>query len=197
MNAHTCCLGKYYVILNHMSQTADVYVYDTSIKTLEGVPIVSGATVYDDLGNNTAYILVVNEDLYYDKKLDHSLMNPNQVRAYGINFWGNSFDQQRGLTIALNDEGKIPKQSMGTMILYNTQVPTEPEMRTCQYITMMSLQAWETIQVNLSETQREQKAELYFCQISQTTTKARYEYIHPKSYQALLHYTETSLFHLK
>ena len=40
-NADTCCFGKNYVILKNMSQTADIYAYDTSIKPLEGVPIVS------------------------------------------------------------------------------------------------------------------------------------------------------------
>ena len=64
MNADTCCLGKNYVIIKNTSRTADVYAYDTSIKPLEGVPIVFGATAYDDLGTNTAYILVVNEALY-------------------------------------------------------------------------------------------------------------------------------------
>ena len=58
-------------------------------------------------------------------------------------------------------------------------------------------QVREPSQVNLSEIQREQKAELPFCQISQTTAKARYEYIHPKSDQAVLHYREASLVQLK
>ena len=74
----------------------------------------------DDLGTNTTYILVINEALYYGNKLDHSLINRNQVRAYGIDFWDNPFDQQRGLTIALNDKVKIPMQAMGTKILYKT-----------------------------------------------------------------------------
>ena len=79
-------------MLKNTSRTADIYVYGTSIKHLEGVPIVSGATAYDDLGTNTTYILVINEASYYGNKLDHSLINPNQVRAYGIDFWDNPFD---------------------------------------------------------------------------------------------------------
>ena len=92
MNAEKCCLGKNYIILKNTSRTADVYAYDTSIKPLEGVPIVSGATAYDDLGTNTTYILIINEALYYGNKLDQSLINPNQVRAYGIDFWDNPLD---------------------------------------------------------------------------------------------------------
>ena len=62
-NADMCCLVKNYVILKNTSRTTDVYEYETTIKPLEGVPIVSGATAYDDLGTNTTYILVVNEAL--------------------------------------------------------------------------------------------------------------------------------------
>ena len=87
-----CCLGKNYVILKNTSRTANVCAYDTSVKPLEGVSNVSGDTAYDDLGTNTTYILVVNEDLYYSSKLDHYLINQNQVRAYGIDFWDNPFD---------------------------------------------------------------------------------------------------------
>ena len=124
-NADMCCLGKNYVILNNTSRTADVYACDTSIKPLEGVPIVSGATAYDDLGTNTMYILVIGEALYYGNNLDHSLINPDQVMAYGIDFWDIPFDRQRGLTIALNDKVTISMQAMGKKILYKTQVPTE------------------------------------------------------------------------
>ena len=98
--ADTCCFVKNYVILKNTSRTANVYAYDTSIKPLEGVPIVSGATAYDDLVTNTTYILVIIVALYYGNKLDHSLINLNQVRAYWIYLWDNPFDQQIFLPIA-------------------------------------------------------------------------------------------------
>ena len=119
-NVDTCCLGKNYVILKNTSQTANIYAYDTSIKPLKGVPIVSIATVYDDLGTNTTYILVVNEALYYGNKLEHSLINPDQVRACVISLWYNPFDRKRGFAIALNDELIITIQAMGTKMFYKT-----------------------------------------------------------------------------
>ena len=39
------------------------------------------------------------EAFYYGNKLYHSLIKPNQVRAYGIDFWDNPFDLQIGFTI--------------------------------------------------------------------------------------------------
>ena len=36
-------------------------------------------------------------------KLDHFLLKPNQIRHYGINFWDNPYDKERGLKITLYD----------------------------------------------------------------------------------------------
>lgn len=77
-NADTCCLGKNFVVLQATYRTADVYAYDSSIQPIENVPIVSGATAYDDPMSGDTFILVFNEALYYGTALDHSLINPNQ-----------------------------------------------------------------------------------------------------------------------
>jgi hypothetical protein len=98
-NADTCCLGRNFVVLHPTFRTADVYVYDTSIKPIENVPIVSGATAYDDPASGKTFILVFNESLYYGDCLDHTLINPNQVRAFGIPFGDNPYDTARSLSI--------------------------------------------------------------------------------------------------
>jgi hypothetical protein len=63
-NADSCCLGKNFHVLHSTFQTADVYAYDTLIKPIEHVPIVTGATAYDDPVTTTTYILVFHESLY-------------------------------------------------------------------------------------------------------------------------------------
>jgi hypothetical protein len=71
-NADTCCLvGKNFLVLHATFRTADAYAYDMSIQPIENVPIVTGATAYDDPSTGTTYILVFNESLYYGIKLDH------------------------------------------------------------------------------------------------------------------------------
>ena len=83
-NADTCCLGTIFCILQYTNRKADVYAYDTNLKPTLYIPIVSGATAYDDHMSGNAYILVFHELLYYGNKLDHSLINPNQCRSSGI-----------------------------------------------------------------------------------------------------------------
>ena len=77
-NADTCCLGTNFTVLSYTSRTADVYPYDPSYEPVRSVPIVTGATTYHH-PNGEAFIIIINEALYYGDKLDHSLINPNQV----------------------------------------------------------------------------------------------------------------------
>ena len=84
-NADTCCLGTNFIPLYYTNRSADVYPYHDAYEPLENVPIVSGATAVDHEDGST-YIIVINEALYYGKKMQHSLINPNQIRHYGLDF---------------------------------------------------------------------------------------------------------------
>ena len=72
-----------------------MYAYIKYIAPIVGVPIVSGATAWDNPVTGQTYILVINEGLYYGNKMEHSLINPNQIRAYGIPLWDNTYDHSR------------------------------------------------------------------------------------------------------
>lgn len=108
-NADTCCL-------EYTTRTADVFPYDDSYEPITNVPIVSGATAYTNDEGET-FILVINEDLYYGDKLDHSLINPNQVRHNHIHYWDNPYDKERPLSIqfqvswTFHSRQKEPKSS--------------------------------------------------------------------------------------
>ena len=146
-NADTCCLGKNFVVLEPTFRTADVYAYDTSIKPVENVPIVSGATAYDDPITGKTYILVFHEALYYGDKLDHTLINPNQVRAYGIPFWDNPFDASHTLSIDVDNNLTIPLRTVGTKVMFRTRVPTPYELETSDHIHMTSSTPWNPAEV--------------------------------------------------
>ena len=59
-----------------------MYTYDKSIAPQLNIPIVTGATAYDDPDTCQTFILVINEGLYYGSRLDHTLINPNQIQEY-------------------------------------------------------------------------------------------------------------------
>ena len=155
-NADTCCLGKNFVILEYTQRTADVYAYDKAIKPLQNVPIVTGATAWDDPITGETYIIVVNEALYYGTKLDHSLINPNQIRAFGLSFWDNPFDTEKGLCIDLDDVTTIQLKTKGTKIFFETRAPSERELRDCHRIDVTSKREWNPENVTMSKVQTRQ-----------------------------------------
>lgn len=150
-NADTCCLGKNFIVLEYTRRTADVYAYDKSISPIENVPIVSGATAWEDPKSGTSYILVINEALYYGAKLDHSLINPNQVRAFGIDFWDNPYDEERGLTIRVDDSIVVDMHTKGTKVRFESRAPTAKELKDCHHIQLTSKREWNPGQVRMSE----------------------------------------------
>ena len=126
-NAYTCCLDKNFVILEFTQIEADVYSYIKDIAPIVGVLIVSGAIAWDDPFTGQTYILVRYEGLYHGNKMDHSLINPNQIRAYGIPLWDNAYDQSRNgeLSIELDEAVKVQMKNQGTKILFESRAPTK------------------------------------------------------------------------
>ena len=151
-NADTCCLGKNFMVLEHTLRTADVYTYDPSITPIKDVPIVTGATAWDHPVTNETFIIIINEALYYGNKLDHSLINPNQVRSFGIDFWDNPFDKERGLKIEADEHVSIGLMTQGTKVMFKSRVPTDEELNDCHRIEITSRQEWNPSSVRLSQT---------------------------------------------
>ena len=52
--------------------------------------------------DGTAYLLIFHESLWMGDKLDHTLVNPNQLWAYGVSVLDNPFDT-KPLSITTND----------------------------------------------------------------------------------------------
>ena len=116
------------------SRTADVYPYHTSCQPLYFVPIVSGKTTVTDSIAGNSVIMVINEALYYGKKLDHSLINPNQLRCYETMVWDNPFDPYMELFIETVNGNTIDMIPDGTKIGFSSHMPTDEELRKLPHI---------------------------------------------------------------
>ena len=150
-NADTCCLGTNFVVLEFTGRMVDVYPYQSSYKPIENVPIVKGATAWDCPDTGVTYILVINEGLYYGSNLDHSLFNPNQIRANGIDFNDNPFDKDKNLGIDIEGGPFIPMQFHGTKLRFNSRSPTQSELNNCEKFELTSSLIWEPNSVILGK----------------------------------------------
>lgn len=207
-NADTCCLGSNFIILRYTQRTADVYPYDSSYTPMTNVPIVTGATAWTDPYDNKTYILVFNESLYYGTKLDHSLLNPNQIRHNGIDLWDNPFDTSKNIEIDIDRGPVIPMTFRGTKLTFTSRAPTDQELSSCEHIELTSVNQWDPVNVHLasicSKTPHDLKPR--YVQISSTNTstnpycfskRTKYSYCDHDQDSAILHDAEPSLVELK
>ena len=95
--------------------------------------------------------MVINEALYYSKKLDHSLINTNQLRCYGTMVWDNHFDPYRDLCIKTGDGNMIDLTPDVMKIVFNSHVLTEEELRILPHIEVTSGSEWNQNTVNLGK----------------------------------------------
>ena len=131
-----------FVVYAHTARTAEVTSYDQESTKI--VLIVAGSTAYKNKKTGETVVLLFHESLFHGNKLDHSLMNPNQIRHYGISVWDNPFDKERSFGIGVDSETFIPFCTIGTKIYFNTRTPSKKEMEICRTITMTSPEEWVT-----------------------------------------------------
>jgi hypothetical protein len=141
-HADTVVLGKNCVILAYTGRECDVSPYTDYYDAIKGVPIVTGATAWTCQADGETYILVFNEALWMGETMDHSLINPNQLRHFGIYVQDNPYgDVQMHLSTEDTDT-IIPLTAEGTTIFLQGRTPTDKELQQCRHITLTSKSPW-------------------------------------------------------
>ena len=134
-------MGANCVILSHTGQSCEVMPYSDIYDAITDVPVVTGATLWTSPHDGDEYILIFKEALWLGNTLQHTLVNPNQLRAYGTTIQDNpfassplKFDPPTGPT--------IPLTTMGTIIYCNTRTPSDHELSTLPHISLSSSATW-------------------------------------------------------
>ena len=183
-NADTCVLGKNFKLIKLTGRVADAYGYKGD--DFDAIHIVSGITAYDHPQHGTI-LLTINQALWYGIKMDHSLINPNQLRSYGVPVWDNPFDPTRDIHIEANDLISIPLFQMGTKTLFNSRVPTDDELQdpALVRIELTSKRQWEPrdMQVSQISHHRDSPFHQFRVVISEATTLPQpiHQHIDPRS----------------
>ena len=141
-HADTIVLGANCVILSYTGKECDVSLYTETYESIKNVPVVSGATLWTNNTDGQEFILVFNEALWMGDQLGHTLVNPNQVRAYGIPVQDNPYNGQEALSIA-HHEVTIPFNTDGTIIYCDTRTPTQKELEALPHIHLSSPHDWD------------------------------------------------------
>ena len=153
-HADTIVCGSNCVILHYTGKECDVSPYTDTYEAIKSVPIVQAATAYDNPETGETTILIFNEAIWMGNLLDHTLVNPNQLRAYGITVQDNPFSKAPIYISTEDNDFTIPLTSKGTILGVNSRTPTDHELQTCQHVQLSSDHEWDPQNVRFPEATR-------------------------------------------
>ena len=82
-----------------------------------------------------------HEFLWMDDKSDHTLVNPNQLQAYGVSIQDNPFDTK---TLSITtDDVSVKLYSEGMIICGDTRTPTDSKLGQLPWLILTSLHDWD------------------------------------------------------
>ena len=142
-HADTVVLGSNCVVLHHTGKVCEVSPYTDEYDAITDVPVVRGATLWTDQHTNNEYILVFNEALWMGDTLIHSLINPNQLRAYGTLVQDNPYHTDPLGIKPPPFDFEIPLRTAGTIIYADTRAPTQSELAALLFIVLTSSDDWD------------------------------------------------------
>ena len=131
-HADTCVAGSNTVVLDLTGKMVSVSPFcESEYPTMEDVPVATVATAYDCPKTGKAYVLVINEALYFGDKMRHTLLCPNQLRANGVKVddCPKQYDATSTHSIQVADRDlMIPLTMRGVISGFYTRKPTEEEL---------------------------------------------------------------------
>ena len=134
--------------------TVSVTPFNQSIGSTPDIPVATAATVYQDAKTGVDYLLVFHEVLFFGDKLQGpSLLNPNQMRSFGIvvSDVPKHLDSTstHSLSIPVEDGGSnqqklvVPLDIRGVHSGFNSRKPTWAEFESLPRIQMTSTDSWQ------------------------------------------------------
>jgi hypothetical protein len=96
--------------------------------------------------------------------MDHTLVNPNQLRHYGVQVHDNPYNKVQMHFATEDGEMIFPLESDGTTIFLPTRTPTDQELHECPHIVVTLRSPWDPHAVHFPEpTRRVEEGKLAHC----------------------------------
>ena len=130
-HADTIVAGSNCVVLSFTGKECDVSPFTDDYDSISNVPIVHAATAWQSSSRGQTYILVLNEALWMGDTMDHTLINPNQLRHYGTKVRDDPTSNHPLSIITESNEFCMGLQMAGTICYAETHSPTAQELENC------------------------------------------------------------------
>ena len=142
-HADTIVAGKNCIILQYTGKECDVSPYRDDYDSISNVPIVHAATAWQSPITGQTFILVFNEALWMGDSLDHTLVNPNQLRHHGTKVHDDPTAEYPLSIISHDNEFCMELTMNGTIVCVETHTPTASELDSCPHIQLSSTHVWD------------------------------------------------------
>ena len=130
-------------MIHFTERACNVSPYTDSYKHIKSVKIACSRKAWTSPASGETYILVFNEGLWMGDKMDHTLVNPNQMCHFGIKVQDNPYDNAPLYLMTEDGDFELPLTVQGTNIMVDTRTPTEEELQTCNHITLSLQHPWD------------------------------------------------------
>jgi hypothetical protein len=137
------------MVLSFTGEQCDVTPYTNDYQPITNVQVVNAVTAFTDESTGVTSILHFNQVLWYGNRMKMSLLNPTQLRHFGIAVSDDPSDNTRPFGIS-GDDLFIPFLMDGTTVYFETRVPTEWELENCKHVEMKDDSLWNPSQVTIS-----------------------------------------------
>ena len=148
-HADTCVAGPNFVVIEFTGEHCDVTPYTADYQPILNISVVNAATAYTDESTGETTILYFNQVLWYGKRMQMSLINPNQLRHYGITVSDDPTDTARPFGITGQDFF-VPFKMDGTTVYFDTRAPTAWEMENCKTVEVTDSTLWNPGSVTIA-----------------------------------------------
>ena len=129
-HANTTVARKNCVILCYTYRSCDAAPFSDNHMPMKDVPILSAATGYTS-ANSWNCILVFIEALYI-KYMQHTLINANQCRHFGVEVQDNPYDSNKPMAIRSPDsEFTAFLQLEGIIVFLDIWYPSQKDLEAC------------------------------------------------------------------
>ena len=141
----TSCAGENWMALEYTGDMCDVFPYQEDYRAIKDIPVATCATMVRG-EDGTDILLIGHEMLYFGNKLNHSLLNQNQIRDHIRHFGGyvqDDFTREDEVFGIKTRDAFFPFYMEGSLISFDLCHPSNYKIENLPHVEITSMEKWD------------------------------------------------------
>ena len=141
----TSCAGENWMALEYTGDMCDVFPYQEDYRAIKDIPVATCATMVRG-EDGTDILLIGHEMLYFGNKLNHSLLNQNQIRDHIRHFGGyvqDDFTREDEVFGIKTRDAFFPFYMEGSLISFDLRHPSNYKIENLPHVEITSMEKWD------------------------------------------------------